>query len=333
MEMKSNRLANSSLEVTQLAFGCWGITSDFHWGDRDEKESTNAIRAAIDQGVDFFDTAEVYGAGESETLLGKALASCRDQVVIASKVLPDSMTAEKVIEGCERSLQRLKIDVIDLYQLHWAHPDVPVQASWGAMMKLKAQGKVKEIGVCNFGVEHLSEICSMEKPISNQLPYNLIWRAIEHEIVPKCQAENISILAYSPLMHGLIGDKYATAADVPDGRARSRHFNTERSLARHGEEGCEVATFEAIDSIRQIAAEIGRSTADLALAWVAAQPGVGSVIAGAKNAQQLEQNVATLGNPLPDSAVEQLSAATAAVNEILGPNPDMWQGKGGGRYK
>jgi myo-inositol catabolism protein IolS len=326
-------LPNTDLSVSQLVFGCWGITSDFHWGTRDEQESLATIHAALDAGVNFFDTAEAYGDGNSETLLSKAFAGRRDQVVIASKMKPDSMTAELIPVAVERSLQRLGTDYLDLYQIHWPDREIPREETWNAMIKLREQGKVRSIGVCNFGLGDLDDICPVEPPVTNQLPYNLLWRAIEHDILQRCLNDGIGVLAYSPLMHGLLADKYKTAAEVPDGRARSRHFTTDRELARHGESGCETETFAAIDALRDICDDLGRSMADVALAWVAAQPAVNCVIVGARNPQQLSQNIATLANPLPADAITRISEATQQLNLTLGPNPDMWQGSGKSRYR
>ena len=331
--MQTTVLSGIATPVSRLVFGCWGITTDSHWGTRDEEDSIAAMRAALDAGVNFFDTAEAYGEGNSEKLLGKALAGRRDQVVIATKMRPDSMKPEQIAPACERSLQRLGTDHIDLYQTHWADPQVPLAETWGALQELKQQGKVRAIGVCNAGVGHLNEVTTVELPATNQLPYNLLWRMIEREILPKCREMKIPVLAYSPLMHGLLAGKFKQAADVPDGRARSRHFNTERKLARHGEPGCEEATFAAISAIGKLCEGLGRSMADVALAWVAAQEGVEFVIAGARNPQQLAANIASLDNRLPDDAVEQLRQATAGLDEALGPNPDMWQGAEVSRYR
>jgi myo-inositol catabolism protein IolS len=331
--MKTITLPGTDLTVSQLVFGCWGVTSDFHWGARDEAESVAAIHAALDAGVNCFDTAAAYGDGNSERLLGKALSGKRDQVVIASKATPGDMDPKRIPEACEETLQRLGADYLDLYQTHWANPDFPLADSWGALVKLKEQGKVRHIGVCNAGVGHMAEVCAVARPVSNQLPYNLLWRMIEHEILPKCRQQNLPVLVYSPLMHGLLSGKYRSAADVPDGMARSRHFNAERKLARHGEPGCEEETFTAIASIDEICRSLGLPMAEVALNWVAQQPGVTCVIAGARNPEQLTQNVATLDNPLPEDALKQLSEATDALNRALGPNPDMWDGGANSRFR
>jgi len=324
--MKMTTIPNTGIDVSTLAFGCWGITSDFHWGSRDEEESLSAMRAAIDTGINFFDTAEAYGDGNSERLLAKVAEGRRDKLVIASKVKADSMHPDEIPKACERSLERLGTDYIDLYQTHWTDPNIPAADSWEAMLRLKEQGKVRAVGVCNMGVGHLAEVCGREKPVTDQLPYNLLWRCIEHEILPKCREQEIGVLVYSPLMHGLLADNYKSAAEVPDGRARSRHFNTERKLARHGEAGCEEETFAAIGSLREICKSVDRSMADLALAWIAAQPGITSVIVGVRNKEQLAENIKTLERQLSADVIQQLTKATDALNLALGPNADMWQG-------
>ncbi|MEM7012691.1 MAG: aldo/keto reductase [Verrucomicrobiota bacterium] len=333
--MKQHAFPGSNIAVSELCFGCWGVASDFHWGDRVEDESIQAMIAAVDAGVNFFDTAPVYGDGASETLLGKVMSdnNLRDQLVIASKVRPDAMKPEQVVESCDASLQRLRTDHIDIYQTHWTDRSVPLADTWGAMQQLQEQGKVRQIAVCNAGVEDLDAILTFQKPFSNQLPYNLLWRMIETDIIPKCVENEIGILVYSPLMHGMLADKYQSSADVPDGRARSRHFTNERPLARHGEEGCEEETFAALEKIRVICKEAGRTMTDLALAWTVQQQGVASVIAGARNAQQLQENVEMLGNPVSADLIESLNAATADLQAALGPNPDMWDGGENSRYR
>ena len=211
--------------------------------------------AAVESGVNFFDTAPMYGDGASETLLGRFVAEngLRQKVIVASKIRPDNMRPEQVLVECEESLQRLHTDYLDLYQTHWTSREVPAAETWGAMRRLQEQGKVRHIGVCNMGLQDLAEVAPLQKPLTNQLPYNLLWRMIEAEILPHCRQEEIGVLVYSPLMHGILADNYKTAADVPDGRARTRHFSAARPLTRHGEQGCETETFATLDSIREIA--------------------------------------------------------------------------------
>ncbi len=331
--METIQLPNSDLTVSRLCFGCWGIVGDFHWGDRDLGQSAAAIEAALDAGVNFFDTAAAYGNGDSEKLLGKVLAGRRDQVVIASKLPPDMMRPEEIHVAWEQALERLGTDYLDLFQTHWTSPDTPPADSWEAMLKLKQQGKVRHVGVCNMGRGDLDDICPLERPVTDQVPYSLLWRMIEHEILPRCREDGIGVLAYSPLMHGLLAGKYRASGDVPDGRARSRHFSSDRPTARHGEPGCEQETFAAIEAIDGICKGLGRSMADVALAWCVQQPGISCVIAGASTPGQVTQNVATFENPIPADAIRSLNDATELLRGALGPNPDMWDGAEKSRFR
>jgi aryl-alcohol dehydrogenase-like predicted oxidoreductase len=156
------------------------------------------------------------------------------------------------------------------------------------------------------------------------LPYSLLFRAIEHEVQPLCQQENIGILCYSTLLHGLLAGKFNSPADIPDGRARTRHFSRHRSGTRHGEDGCETEMFGAINRIRQIAAEMGQPMALVSVAWVLQQPGVASVIAGARQPEQIREMATAVDLRLDPAVVQKLNAATEEVKHILGSNPDMW---------
>jgi aryl-alcohol dehydrogenase-like predicted oxidoreductase len=329
------RFPNTDLTVSKLCFGCWGLISDVHWGARVELESKQALQAAIDAGVNFFDTAPMYGDGASELLLGKFIAdnNLRSHVIIASKIRPNKMRPDQIQAECDESLQRLQTDYLDLYQTHWTSREVPVAETWGAMRDLQEQGKVRHIGVCNMGTGDLGEVVPLQKPLTNQLPYNLLWRMIEAEILPRCNREEIGVLVYSPLLHGILADNYKAAQEVPDGRARSRHFSSKRPLTRHGEPGCETETFAALDRIRAIAKGANRSMSDIALAWTIQQPGIVSLIAGVRNADQLRDNLDFLERPLTDELLAQLDLATQSLQQTLGANPDMWDGGENSRYR
>ncbi len=333
--VKYHKFRNTDLTVSQLCFGCWGVISDAHWGSRAEEDSWQAMLAAVEAGVNFFDTAPMYGDGASESLLGKFVAEngLRQKLIIASKIRPANMRPEQVMVECEESLQRLQTDYLDLYQTHWTSREVPVAETWGGMQRLQEQGKVRHIGVCNMGLQDLAEVEPLQKPLSNQLPYNLLWRMIESEILPYCRQEEIGVLVYSPLMHGILAGNYQTAAEVPDGRARTRHFSAARPLTRHGEPGCETETFAALEKIREIARSNARSMAEVALAWTIQQPGIASVIAGARNADQVRDNVNFLKNPLSDEVLRELDEATRTLKELLGTNPDMWDAGVNARYR
>ena len=284
------------------------------------------LAAAYESGINFFDTAEGYGNGYSEQLLAKVLAPMRDQIVIASKVSPDHFAPDDLRAACERSLQNLQTDYIDLYQLHWPNHDIPIDETLGVLEELKEAGKIRAYGVSNFGPQDLKGALLTEKPItSNQVAYNLLFRAIEWEIQPICNAADISILPYSPLMQGLLTGKFKSADEVPADRARSRHFSNDRLIAKHGEEGAEKETFATIDRLRAIAKEVELPMADISLAWLLAQPNVTSVLVGARNAEQARQNVLSAQAAVSPAIVERINAATQQLKEKLGPNADMWQ--------
>ena len=319
-------LAKTDIQVSTIAFGCWAIVGGFNWGEQDESDSLQAIVAAFDGGINFFDTAEGYGNGYSEQLLAKALGDVRADVVIASKASPNHFAPDELRAACERSLQNLQTDYIDLYQLHWPNHEIAVEETLGVLEKLKESGKIRAYGVSNFGPMDLKDVLMSEKPISsNQVAYNLLFRAVEYDIQPICEAADISILTYSPLMQGLLTGKFANADDVPVDRARSRHFADERMMSKHGEAGAEAETFAAIDRLRVIAKEVDLPMADLSLAWLLSQPGVTSVLVGARNAEQARQNILSAQTAASPDMVARLSAATAQLKEKLGPNADMWQ--------
>jgi len=323
--MEYRKLGETEIKVSTVAMGCWAIAGDWVWGEQDEKDSIATIRTALDLGVNLFDTAEGYGDGYSEIVLGKALAGRRQEAVIATKVSSNHLSGEEVQKACHRSLQRLNTDYIDLYQVHWPNWDIPIAETWKAMEKLRQEGKVREIGVCNFGTQDLSNLLSVGRCATNQLPYSLLWRAIEHSLQQQCLDNDIGILCYSPLAQGLLTGKFASADDVPEGRARTRHFSKERPLTRHGEDGHEAETFATIDRIRRICAKIDVPMAEVALAWLLHQPGVTTVLAGARHPGQIEQNVRAAALDLPPEIARELTEATEALRLKLGTNLDQYQ--------
>jgi len=305
--------------------GCWALAGDATWGPQDLAESVATVHAALDAGVNLFDTAEGYGGGDSESALGQALLGRRHEAVIATKVGRASLSADEVRRACEASLQRLRTDYVDLYQIHWPSRSVPLSETMEALERLREQGKVRAIGVCNFGLQDLSDLTAAGHSETNQLPYSLLWRAIEFELQQRCADQGIGILCYSALAQGLLTGKFTSAAEVPDGRARTRLFSGERPESRHGQAGCEAEVFAAIDQIRRICDEIGRPMANVALAWLLYQPGVTSAIAGARRPDQIRQTAQAADLALAPEILNRLTEATEEVKRIIGPNPDMWQ--------
>ncbi len=201
-----------------------------------------------------------------------------------------------------------------------------MEDSLEALEQLKQSGKIRAYGVSNFGNESLKVCKSLGYAVSsNQMAYNLLFRAIEFSILPRCVADHIPVLCYSPIMQGLLTGKFTSPESVPDDRARTRHFTNERSQSRHQEEGCEEITFQTIDAIQGIALEMNVSMGSLCLAWLLAQEGIGGVIAGGRNPTQVRKNMEALQLNLPPEVIRQLNETTQPLKKVLGDNADLWQ--------
>ena len=324
--MQYTTLGKTDISISRIAMGCWIFAGGANWGPQEEAGSIGTVHAAMDAGINFFDTAEGYqGDDYSETVLGKALADRRDKAIVATKAGGRSMSAQKLTEACENSLQRLNTDYIDLYQIHWPSREVPLDETIGALERLKEQGKIRVIGVSNFGVADMSDFLATSRCETNQLPYSLLWRAIEYSITQKCIDEEVGVLCYSPLQQGLLTGRYASADEFPQGRARTRIFSTDRPDARHGEPGCETEAFAAIEKIGAICDKIGQPMSRVAVAWLMQQSGVNSVIAGARTAEQIQETAQAAEPDLSTEIIAELNAATDELKEKMGPNPDPWQ--------
>lgn len=324
--MQYRKLGQTDIKVSTVGLGTWQFAGDWAWGPQDEADSIAAVQAALDQGINLFDTAEGYGEGKSEEILGKALKTRRSEAVIATKVSGANLKPADLLEACGRSLRALDTEIIDLYQIHWPNWDIPLADTVGALQALQTRGLIRAFGVSNFGPRDLTDfietagICT-----SNQLPYSLLWRAIEFDLQALCVSSKTGILCYSPMAQGLLSGKFASADDVPEGRARTRNFSTERLLARHGESGHEAETFAAIERIRQIAAGAGIPMAELSLAWLLYQPGVTSVLVGGRNPGQVMRNVQAGNRHLDESLLDALNQATRELKSALGPSIDPYQ--------
>ena len=325
--MQFRELGKTGIQISTIGMGCWGIVGGLNWGHQDKNDSLATLREAYDAGITFFDTAEMYGDGYSEQLIAEALSDVRDNIVIGSKARPEHFGAKELRAACERSLKNLKTDYLDFYQLHWPNRDIPIEESIGELDQLKADGKIRAYGVSNFGPRDLDGALAAGADLcSNQLAYSMLFRAIEFEIAPRCLENDISILCYSPLLHGLLSGKFESIDDIPEDRARTRHFSSTRwPQARHGEAGAEDLLMDTIDSLRPIASEIGLSMANVALAWLQQQPGVSSVIVGARRPGQALRNAEAAGVVLSGAAIDRLSELSLPLKKHLGPNADMWQ--------
>ena len=323
--MQYRRLPNTEITVSTVAMGCWAIVGDFTWGPQEEADALAAIHRSLDAGVTFFDTAEGYGDGASERLLAKGLGRHRQEVVIATKVSANHLTPAALRLSCEQSLRALKTDYLDLYQVHWPSRDLPLRDTIVTLQALQREGKVRAIGVSNFGPHDLDDFAEHARPVTNQVNYSLLFRAIEYEVQPRCVADQIGILCYSPLAQGLLTGKFHSADDVPVTRARSRLFAPHRPHCRHQEPGAEAEVFAALAALRPVCARLKEPLGRVALAWLLQQPAVTAVLAGARNAAQAAENARAADLALPPDVCSQLADLTAAVKAKLGANPDMWQ--------
>lgn len=307
--VRTRTLGHSGLALTTIGLGTWAMGGGgwkFGWGDQDDTESVRAIRAGLDAGINWIDTAAVYGHGRAERVVGQAIAGRRDEVIVATKCgrvwegdsreIGKSLRRASVLAECDASLRRLGVDVIDLYQIHWPEPDEEVEEGWAAVAELVAAGKVRFAGVCNFSVGQLERAQAIHPVTSLQPPYSMLKRDIEAELVPWCERHNVGILAYSPMQAGLLTGAFtrerALALSDDDWRSRNPFFQ-EPQLS---------ANLRVVDGLRPIAARLGLSVAQLALAWVLRLPTVTSAIAGARRPEQIQETVRA-GNVSLDSGV------------------------------
>jgi len=329
------------LKLPALGIGSWAFGGGDYWGPCDQAEVDKLVRYAVDHGCNFFDTAELYYSGGSETSLGLAIKGMdRGKVLIGSKISPSNTEPRKLAEHCEASLRRLQTDYIDLYMVHW--PITPhsircfttesmatpsVSDAFATLMRLRRAGKIRHIGVSNFGRAKLNEALATGADIViNELPYSLLTRAIELEIMPYCQTRGVGVLGYMSLLQGVLGDGYATLDEVPVWQRRTRHFDSRRTpQCRHGLPGEEAETAAALDAIRALARSHGMSTPELALKWAIAGKGITSSLCGCRTIGKLEANIKAASEPISTMLWEKLNGITRPLMEKLGPSFDYWQ--------
>jgi myo-inositol catabolism protein IolS len=331
----------SGLKVSALGVGCWSFGGGEYWGHQAQADADQVVRRAFELGITYFDTAEVYNDGRSESSLGRAIRGIpRDKIVIGTKVSPSNTAPETLPRHCEASLKRLGTEYIDLYMVHWpitlhavshfaeeaiALPSV--EQAFEALRKLREQGKVRYIGVSNFAAPRLSEVLETGTAIAvDQLPYSLVARAIEYEILPLCRQLGVGVMGYMPLWQGLLTDRYNGLDELPVWRRRTRQFDARKNeLARHDGPGAEEETWQAVLAVRGIARELGLKTSELALRWALAGSGMSCVLAGARSRKQLEANAAAAVEKLPEEVAQRLNEATEALKAKLGPSFDYYE--------
>lgn len=324
-------LKAGGLKVSRLSLGTWSFSGSKNWGPNDEKESIDTIRLAVDLGINFLDSASKYNDGVAERILGKAVKGMRDKVVLATKVYADVLHYDEVIRECEDSLKRMDTDYVDLYQIHWPNQDIPFDETFRAFDKLKADGKVRAIGVCNFGPKCLEGIKDFEV-VSNQLPYSMIWRQVENEIVPESIRQGIMIWPYSPFAQGLLTGKFKTVEDVPLPRRETRFYSSSWKVGRHTDTGFEKEIFGFLPKLQALADANGLDMGTLALSFLKDRPGVGSILVGARNSDQIRANLRMYEADVPAEVKAEMLRLSDELKPQMGSNPDMWDNKDGGRF-
>ncbi len=317
--MQTRKFGNTGMETTTIGFGSWAVGGSgwaAGWGPQDDEESVGAIRRALELGINWIDTAAVYGLGHSEEVVAHALKGVpegeRPYVFTKCSMVWDengeighNLKADSVKRECEESLRRLNTDVIDLYQIHWPNPDEEIEEGWQAMAELKEEGKVWHIGVSNFDVSQMKRAQAIASIDSLQPPYSMLDRGIEDEILPYCREQNIAVIVYSPMKSGLLTGEMTRerAESLPedDWRSRARAFN-EPQLSKN---------LGLVDLLREIGGRHDASPAEVAIAWTLLHPAVTAAIVGSRRPDQVDGVVGAADLKLSGDEVGEIEAFLA----------------------
>jgi aryl-alcohol dehydrogenase-like predicted oxidoreductase len=318
--MEYRKLGETDLKVSAITFGAWAA-GGWMWGGNDDNDAIEAIKTAYDNGVTSIDTAPIYGQGKSEELVGQAIKGIpRDKIQLLTKYgmrwdlakgkfdfkskdnngrdieIYRYAGKESVIKECEDSLKRLGTDYIDLYQIHWPDLTTPIAETMEAVLRLKEQGKIREAGVCNYNAKQMAEAEQIIKLASNQVPFSMVNRAIEDELIPYCIEHRKAILAYSPLERGLLTGKMRPGQKFSDGdhRAGVKYFKDEN--IEH--------TNAFLAKIKPLADEKGATLGQLVIRWTIEHPGITVALVGARNAEQSKQNAGAINIKLNAEEIE-----------------------------
>jgi len=291
--MQTRKLGKSDMHITPLGVGAWAMGGggwQFAWGPQDDKASIAAIRAALDSGINWIDTAAVYGLGHSEEVVARALKGVSPRPYVFTKcsrvwgenrLIASSLKRDSIRKECEQSLRRLNTDVIDLYQVHWPDPDADIEEAWESMARLQREGKVRWIGVSNFSVSQMNRIAGIAPATSLQPPYSILSPEIEPEILPHAAKNDIGVIVYSPMKSGLLSGSMTreriAAMPEDDFRQRTPHFR-EPKLTRN---------LALAELLREIGKRHGRTPGEVAIAWTLRRPEVTAAIVGLRSPAQL----------------------------------------------
>lgn len=310
--MQTKQLGNSDLHITPIGYGAWAIGGgnwEFGWGPQEDEESMAAIHRALDLGINWIDTAAIYGLGHSEEVVAKVLKERSDRPYVFTKCsmiwndkgeISRSLKADSLRQELEASLRRLQVDVIDLYQIHWPNPAEDIEEGWTTLAQFQQEGKVRYIGVSNFNVEQMRRAEAIAPITSLQPPYSLVKPAVEQEILPFCQAHQLGVIVYAPMQSGLLTGAMTPerVASMPDNdwRKRNSEFQEPR-LSRN---------LKLVELLRQVGQPYGRSPGEVAIAWTLRHPAVTAAIVGGRNAKQVEGTIGAADFRLNESEIQTI---------------------------
>jgi len=292
--MQKKQFGNTDMQITPVGFGSWAIGGGdwaFGWGAQDDGDAIAAIERAVELGINWIDTAAVYGLGHSEELVAKAVAGMKNRPWIFTKCslvwdarrqMGNSLKADSIRRECEASLKRLRVDAIDLYQIHWPNPEADLEEGWQEMARLKEEGLVRHIGVSNFSVDQLRRIIPIAPVATLQPPYSMLRPAIEQTLLPFCMEQNIGVIVYSPMLSGMLSGamtrERAANFSADDWRRNNKEFQEPRLSAN----------LKLVELLKRIGSPHGHSAGEVAIAWTLRHPAVTGAIVGGRNAAQVD---------------------------------------------
>lgn len=326
-KLSTRQLGNSDMHITAIGFGAWAIGGgdwEFSWGAQDDNDSIAAIHRALDLGINWIDTAAVYGLGHSEEVVARALASRSEKPYVFTKCsmvwdknepgknkkIGHSLKKDSIRRELEDSLRRLKMEAVDLYQIHWPDPEADIEEGWETMQQLKKEGKARWVGVSNFSVAQMERIAKIAPITSLQPPYSMLNRKVEAEILPYCEKHNIGVINYSPMVSGLLTGAMTRERiekmPADDWRRKNARFQ-EPQLSRN---------LQLVELLRAIGKPHGRSPGEVAIAWTLRQHAVTAAIVGGRNAKQVEGVIGAATFRLQQAEISQIEAFLADSQQV-----------------
>lgn len=321
--MEKRKLGNSDLEITPIGLGAWAIGGggwEFGWGPQEDNDSIAAIHEGLDRGINWIDTAAAYGLGHSEQVVARALQGRKERPYVFTKCslvwnksgeIGHTLKAASIRHECEQSLRRLKVDTIDLYQIHWPIPDEDIEQAWTELARLKDEGKVRYIGVSNFDVKQMQRVMPIAPITSLQPPYSLLARQVEGEILPFAARHNIGVIVYSPMYSGLLSGKMTRerVARFPMDDWRRGNRNFQEPLLSHN--------LRLVELLREIGGRHSLTAGEVAIAWTLQNPAVTAAIVGVRNRDQVSGIIGAGTFRLSESEVDEIAEAQMAEADEL----------------